>query len=322
MFITLEQTIKLIQEGKLLHIAADDSLLKQLPKGNWIGGTTPYFITEQGGIFCKDKLYVDEIGSAADYKTKVYDKSNVLNITEEAYANGLTILLMPFSSEVAVYYSKEAPNSDDILMHPIVGWITGFDLSSDEAAKVYDGFSGMSYADKAVVLHICLPDNKMATLGIVNIFDVAENSSKIEFLEDTLSVGKCLVDGQETVFADYIRENNIDTQLPLIADYNGVSINVSIKSISQESGRVELYAPVFAGKEYRFACPVSDYAESFTKRLQDFENVTPAFSCNCILNYLYGKLDDKITPPFAGPVTFGEIAYQLLNQTLVYAQII
>ena len=39
MLITLEETVKLINEGKILHIAADDQLLAQLPKGNWIGGT-------------------------------------------------------------------------------------------------------------------------------------------------------------------------------------------------------------------------------------------------------------------------------------------
>ncbi|MEL7565826.1 MAG: hypothetical protein AAGU27_13175 [Dehalobacterium sp.] len=72
----------------------------------------------------------------------------------------------------------------------------------------------------------------------------------------------------------------------------------------------------------RFARPVSDYAASFTEHFQGFEDVKPLFSCNCILNYLYGKLDGKATPPFAGAITFGEVAYQLLNQTLVYAEII
>ena len=41
------------------------------------------------------------------------------------------------------------------------------------------------------------------------------------------------------------------------------------------------------------------------------------YSCNCILNYLYGDLEGKKTGGFTGPVTFGEIAYILLNQTLV-----
>jgi len=322
MFVNLAEATKLIQEGRILHIAADESLLEQLPKGKWIGGTTPYFITEQGGITCKDKLFVNEMVDAVDYKTIVYDKNNILDIAKNSFPNGLSFLIMPFASDVAAFYAKESPNSIDILMNPTIGWISGFDLSTNSSAKVYDGVTGMSYTDKAVALHISLPDNKMASLGIINIFNIDENDTKIEFMEDSLSVTKCLVDGKEVIFSDYLSENKINTQLPLVADYNSVLVNVSIKSVSKENKRVDFYAPVFAGKEYRFAHPVNNYAESFTEHIQEFKNIKPIFSCNCILNYLYGNLDGKATPPFTGPVTFGEIAYQLLNQTLVYAEII
>ena len=322
MFVTLEQAIELIQEGKILHIAADESLLEQLPKGKWIAGTTPYFITDDGGVTCKEKLFVNEILCASDYKTVVYDANNILDITKDAYPNGLSFLIMPFRSDVAVFYSKEAPYSDDLLFNPVIGWISGFDLSTDSIAKVYDGVTGTSYSDKAVALHICLPDDKIASLGIVNIFDIDKNDIVIEFLEDSLSVNKCLVNGEEVLFSDYILENNINTQLLLVADYNSVLINVSIKSISKKNSTVDFYAPVFAGKKYYFASPVSNYAARFDEHLQKLKDVKPIFSCNCILNYLYGELEGKTTPPFTGPVTFGEIAYQLLNQTLVYAEII
>jgi hypothetical protein len=45
------------------------------------------------------------------------------------------------------------------------------------------------------------------------------------------------------------------------------------------------------------------------------------FSCNCILNFLYGGFEGKRINNFNGPITFGEIAYQLINQTLVYVLI-
>jgi hypothetical protein len=45
------------------------------------------------------------------------------------------------------------------------------------------------------------------------------------------------------------------------------------------------------------------------------------FSCNCILNYLYSELEGKQTGGIIGPITFGEVAYQLLNQTLAYLTI-
>ncbi len=322
MFVTLEEAKKLIEKGSILHIAADECLLEQLPKGNWIAGTTPYFITENGGTTCKDKLFINEIIDAVECKTVFYDKENIFDITKDAYSNGLSLLVMPFASDVAMFYAKEAPNEDHLLLTPIVGWISGFDLSTDGCAKVYDGTTGLSHTNKAVALHVCLPDDKLASLGIVNIFSTNPNDAKIEFVEDALSVKQCLVNGKEVFFADYIAENKIDTRLPLVADYNSVLINVSIKAISEENKTVDFYAPVFSGKEYYFASHVSDYAASFTAHLKDFKDIKPVFSCNCVLNYLYGELDGKATPPFAGPVTFGEIAYQLLNQTLVYAEII
>jgi len=167
-----------------------------------------------------------------------------------------------------------------------------------------------------------LPDNRMASIGITNIFRASDNSPALDFGEDTLTVKSFRVDGKEMIFSDYLTENKINTELPLVADYNGTLVNVSIKSVSQEKKTVELYAPVFAGKTYRFAEPVEDYAAVFKRELGSIGRVNPVFSCNCILNYLYGKLEGKATPPFSGPITFGEIAYQLLNQTLVYVQIV
>lgn len=322
MFISLAETKKLIAEGRLLHIAADEKLMEQLPKGNWIGGTTPYFITADGGITSSEKLYVNEIDFAVDFKVVDYDKDNIMNITKDSYQNGITLLIIPFSSEVAINYSKEAPNSEDLFLTPIVGWISGFNLEKDGIAKVYNGTSGAEYNNKAVALHIGLPDNKFASIGIINIFNFNENSDKIEFFEDSLSVKKCLVNGEEVIFEKYISDNNINTKLPLVSDYNSVLFNVSIKSVSEDNHTVELYAPVFAGREYHFANPVGDYHDSFVKWLKGTENNKPFFSCNCILNYLYGDLEGKTTKPFEGPVTFGEVAYQLLNQTLVYVEIV
>lgn len=108
MFFTLEETKKIISEGRVLHIAADDSLLKQLPKGKWIAGTTPYFITDEGGVLCKDKLFVNKIDLAEDCKVEVHDKNSVLNVTGNAYENGMIFMVIPFASEVAAHYSKEA----------------------------------------------------------------------------------------------------------------------------------------------------------------------------------------------------------------------
>lgn len=320
MLITLEETSKLINEGKNLHIAADDSLLAKLPKGNWIGGTTPYFMSEDGGILTKDKLFVEEIGYAEEIKISTYGKYNVFQIVEECYDNGLSILILPYGSAVATKYSKEAPEVEELLMHPIVGWISGFDLSGGGEAKVYDGSAGESYTDKAVVMHVKLPEDKSAMINIINIFTDDKTDPVIKFHENELSVSGCTVNGQEVNFAEYMEKKHIDTKMPLVADYNGSYINTSIKAI--ENGKVSFYAPVFRNVEYRFATSVNDYAAEFKKRIDEAGARNPLMSFNCILNFLYGELEGKKTAPYAGPVTFGEVAYQLLNQTLVYYEIL
>jgi len=84
---------------------------------------------------------------------------------------------------------------------------------------------------------------------------------------------------------------------------------------------VTLYAPVFPGIKYRTAKSISDYEHEFNSRLFGRQNSGVVFSCNCILNYLYGELEGKSIKGFTGPITFGEIAYQLVNQTLVYVTV-
>ena len=320
MLISLEETIGLIDDGKILHIAADDSLLQKLPKGKWIGGTTPYFMSEEGGILTKDRLFVNEIDYAEDIKIATYGKYNVFQIVEECYDNGLTMLIMPYGSEVAAKYSKEAPDVEELLMHPTIGWISGADLETMDAIKVYDGTTCSSYTDKAVVMYIKLPEGKTAMINLVNIFTDDKTDPIIRFNDNDLSVTECTVNGQNVNFAEYIEKKGIDTKMPLVADYNGSYINTSVKSV--ENGKVGFYAPVFRNIDYRFATKVDDYAGEFRKKTDEAKAHAPVFSCNCILNYLYGELNGQKTAPYTGPVTFGEVAYQLINQTLVYCEIL
>ena len=320
MLITLDETIKLINDGKILHIAADDSLLQKLPKGKWIGGTTPYFIAEEGGILTKDMLFVNEFDFAEEIRIAVYGKYNVFQIVEECFDNGLTMLIMPYSSEVAAKYSKEAPYVEELLMHPTIGWIAGADLETGGEYKVYDGENGTSYSDKAVAMYLKLPEGKTAMVNMVNIFGDDKNDPIIRFNDNDLDVVNCIVDGKEVNFAEYIEKNGLDTMMPLVADYNGSYINTSIKSI--EDGSVSFYAPVFRNIDYRFATHVGDYAAEFKRKIVEAEAHNPVFSCNCILNYLYGNLNGQKIPPYTGPVTLGEVAYQLINQTLVYCEIL
>jgi hypothetical protein len=73
--------------------------------------------------------------------------------------------------------------------------------------------------------------------------------------------------------------------------------------------------------EYKHAKPVTNYVEEFTSQMPKGSTDNILFSCNCILNYLYSELEGKKTSDVTGPMTFGEVAYQLLNQTLVYLSV-
>lgn len=168
-------------------------------------------------------------------------------------------------------------------------------------------------------MHIGVPDDKVVDINIINIFAQDENSPTIEFPVEGFSARTCLVDGKEVVFADYIAQNNIDTKLPLVGDYSGVGVNISFKKI--ENDVVNFYAPVFTGIKYKMAKTITNYVEEFNSQLKKFKDVQTAFSCNCILNFLYGELEGKDMETFFGPITFGEVAYQLVNQTLVYVTV-
>jgi hypothetical protein len=109
--------------------------------------------------------------------------------------------------------------------------------------------------------------------------------------------------------------------LPLVAHElgeGGVRINVSFQSTDAARGEVRLFAPVFAGVRYRHARPVRDYVDAFVSALPTGIGHRIVFGCNCVLNYVHSALEGRRTGDIVGPITFGEIAYQLLNQTMVY----
>jgi hypothetical protein len=154
---------------------------------------------------------------------------------------------------------------------------------------------------------------------MVNIFEPDLDGPSITFPQDGFVADTCLIDGKETVFADYIAETGLNSQLPLVGDYSGANINISIKRIAE--GKVYFYAPLSDNVCYRFAKSTDHYAEAFRAKIKELSDTDSVFACNCILNFLYGELENEDFGTFYGPITFGEIAWQLVNQTLVYLKI-
>ncbi len=321
--ISAEEATAAIEAGKVLWLAGDEDLLSQLPKGRWIGGTIPYFMSADGGKTTKSQIYATELDTslAKRIQVKFYNTNTIENIAKDAPDDGFTILLMPALTDMHLNYAKNAPEYEDMFIKPVAGWVTGIHLDDlgTIAPRVFNGGTGESSTDKAVAMHITLAPNKVAHLGIVNILNQGDGDT-FEFTDTGFSVEKCLINGVEHYLSDYLTEHNTDTKLPLVADYSGAMINVSFQEIDSDKKTVSFYAPVFSGVEYKLAAPVADYVSEFQKALPKLENGL-AFSCNCVLNYLYSDLEGKKTAEITGPMTFGEIAYQLLNQTLVYLTI-
>lgn len=308
-----------IIQGRKMFLAAEEELLGQLPQGDWIAGTIPYFMNNDGGVTSKKLIYVQDVPEEVESITiQVYDKNSIQNVVSDAPENGFTMLIIPAFSSIHSEYAENAIEYDDMFMKPVLGWISGIHLDDigNKSPKTISGSTLELSNDKAVAMHCTLPDEKSANIGIINVFEQGDGDV-LTFKETSFEVIECFVNGNPTNFAEYVKSNNLDTKLPLVADYSGTMVNVSIQSVKDDE--VDLYAPVFSDVEYKFAKPVSNYVDVFTGSIPTDTN--PAFTCNCILNYLYSELEGKITNGYYGPITFGEIAYQLLNQTLVYLEI-
>ena len=322
---TVAEVEPLITAGRTLLLAGEEQLMRQLPKGRWIGGTIPYFITsDQGGIVSREQLFVTDLTPvAASAAIEVYDRHRLGTIYTQNEGRDFSFIILPAASSVHASFALNAPHYQDFGSRPLVGWVAGVHLVEMGTAtpKVFNGLSGTAHAQEAVVMHVTLPADKAVDVGILNVFEQGEGDTFI-FPNDGFSCTDVLVNGVRENFAQYILRNELDTKLPLVADYYGALVNISFQSVDP-SGEVKFYAPVFTGIRYKHAKPVSDYAASFGEQLRksgaDGQNIV--FSCNCILNYLYSELEGRKTDPFVGPITFGEIAYQLLNQTLVYMEV-
>ncbi len=308
----------LIKSGGRLLVAGDEGLLAALPRGDWIGGTIPYFMASAGGLHTAERVFVTELPGNAGSTIRRYDVDSLSGLAADHPGHGFTILLIPAFSAVHTEYAKYVTHYPGIFDRPVVGWISGVALDDigKVAPKVFDGVSGIMSGDRAVAFHVVLPDQDQVSVEIINLFEPGGGDA-IRFLDTSFSVSDALINGKLNNLARYLTAKETDTKLPLVADYNGAMVNVSIRNVDVSSGIVDFYAPVFADLDYRIAAPIGDYVSSFTAALQP-DTSPPTFSCNCILNYVYAELQGRSTAPLMGPMTFGEIAYMLLNQTAVY----
>jgi hypothetical protein len=320
---TINAVKDMVTAGKKLLLAGDEAGLRELPKGSWIGGTIPYFMAAQGGVCTKEQLFVTQLPDyVGNVKVAIYDQKNIGKVYNDAPEQGFSAIIIPAASPTHLDFALNAPTFENFATRPLIGWISGVFLDDlgQVSPKVFDGTQGKAFENAAVVLHAELPKDKIVEIGIVNIFEQSDGDT-ITFSQNGFSAQEVMVNDRKVNFADYLAEKKVDTKLPLVANLFGAMINTSFKGVDEANQQVDFYAPVFEGIEYKIAKPVGDYVEDFRSRIPQGAGDHLVFSCNCILNYLYAELEGKKTADFTGPITFGEIAYQLLNQTLAYLTI-
>ena len=316
----VDEVSALIRRGEVLLLAGDEGRLRLLPHGTWIAGTIPYFMSDEGGIVDRRRIFAETLPSDCKYVAiHRYDEHGISRVYADLPPTGMGIMIAPGGSRVHLSFALNAPRYEKFASAPLFGWISGVHLSEIGGAppKVFDGSTGEALDGQAVVMQVSLPPGKQVELAILNIFEEGHGPA-IAFPSTGFAATLADVDGRRYNFAQYVREEGLDTRLPLVADYLGAKINVSFQTVDADRGEVRFFAPVFAGVRYHHARPVPDYVDAFVSALPGGVGDRITYSCNCVLNYLHSSLEGRKTGNIVGPITFGEIAYQLLNQTMVY----
>ncbi len=332
----IDEVARFIEEGRHLVISGGEDILSKLPKGNWIGGTSTYFMNLDKAVSTKSKVFVDDLtGIGTNYNIKLYNRDDIKNIAIDAFENGFTIVIIPTGSSVYHEFSLHSLSYDQIFNNPIVGFISG--VFEDEVAEnhateddnnkskvylpsVFDGRNLKKYNDYAVAIHVELPDNKIARAEILNVETIDKNSPTITFPKTSFVQSECLINGEKQNIADFLINVGYQSNYNLVADYNGSIVSRDIKVINPLKKEVSFFSPVFDDEVYYLANRIDDYKELFDKNLLYSNKENVPYSCICISYYMSGNLNNRKIN-MEGVFGFGEIAFHTLNRTLVFLEI-
>lgn len=319
-----EEVINFITQGKTMVLSADESVLSQLPIGKWIGGTTPYFMDKTEGVCSNDLIFVDDFSDVAiDSTIEVFSNENIKNIAQNSFENGFTVLILPDESSVFNEFALNSLTFDNIFNNPVVGFVSGYDFNNmgKVKAKVVNGSNKEMYEDKAVAIHISLPTNKIARTEILNLDTIQTNSDVIVFPKTSFVQSDCTINGKEANIAEYLTAIKYKEKAPrpLIANTNGALINRDIKDIDTNKKQVTFFSPAYEGDSYYLTKIIDNYQDLFNERLKELQK-DAIYTSICVSYYLLGSLEGKKINT-VGAFAFGEIAYQLLNKTLVLLEI-
>jgi hypothetical protein len=323
----------MIGEGRVLLLAGAEADLATLPQGCWIGGTVGYFATPQGGVAAKGTVFYTDFTALTDGASwRSFSVRDIHEIAADYPANGFALLVIPGFSQLLGHVAGRIMEYDGLYNVPLMGWVSAVAMAGPPATMPADRpkcFAGGPRAEdeRAAVLYVSLPAHYFAQLHIANLFTPG-TGPEIRFLKSGLvQDGDCLIGGTRTNLARYMAAQDIDRRLPLVADHEGALLNVAVLTQDAGAGRVIFLAPVCSALTYRFAEMVMDYEAEFIQSAAEIELAKAAHACICLLHYYFaglagagpGAAPALLKLPGAdvtAPVTFGQIAYTILNQTL------
>ncbi len=317
-----EELAALIAEGRPMLIAGAAEQMRLLPRGNWIGGTTPFILGAKGGLQVSDMLFASVMPRQARIASiQRYGVGGLHLLPEDMPENGFSVVIMPAGTLVQQTFAKEAPSYPGIFSKALSGWVSGSRAGHfGGRPQVFFGPSALCMEDEAVAIHLELPPGLRASVEMINVYE-PRPAPVIRFPSEGFTTTHAIVDGELVVFAEYLNRIKANIEVPLLANYGGTRINVGIRGYDLPHGQVSFYGPVFRNVNYHFAQPVPNMKQ----KIMDFmpkDGRSPVFSCVCISNYTQGMMEDFPAGAFEGPVAFGEIAHLLVNQTMTYLRIV
>jgi len=225
---TPDEVSAMILAGDKLLLAGDADLLSQLPAGNWIGGSTPYFILyPENRTTSLDKIFVNQLPDfITQLEIREYDETNIQNIFNDGPQNGFTMLIMPYATPVAMEYAINATNYTNFAAHPVCGWLSGRlkEIITTEKSCTASGIAPGILSEKGVAMHISLPESKYAEIHIFNPYKQGDGDS-IVFEESALRIKDAIINGDSNIIATIIR-NLLTNAIKFTASGGQVALTV------------------------------------------------------------------------------------------------
>ena len=322
MLYRLKEAEAIVLKGLPVMVAGSPDLMSRLPRGNWIGGSTPLLMTGTGVGDSRDRLLVTPMPTSAKLLSiQRYGVGGLNYLAEDSPVNGFTIVIVPYGCLVHHTLALEAPDYPNLFSKSIAGWICApRGEHMGERAQVFYGPTCHAIEDEAIAIHMELPNELRAEMDILTAFDLGDGPC-ITFPEDGFTVTNAYVDGNLVVFSEYLRGLNHVLHIPLVGELHGTKLIAELRHYDAHTELVTFHAPVFHNVAYRFASKSSNLRERARQMLAQCSPDLD-FCCICSSIYANGELGEYASGCVDAPVTFGEIANILINQAIVRLRVV